>query len=104
MCSITEAVLMHSLLLCGIDIFHVFMIRRHFGIDLARPREHLSTPSARRCRLLCVFKYYFCHPMLLCRISFAGRVPCGIAATLSSVVSEDLAAVAKWRGVPGLGQ
>ena len=30
------------------------------GIELTRPREHLSTPSARRCRLLCV-KYYFSH-------------------------------------------
>ena len=28
-------------------------------MDLARPQEHLSTPSARRCRLLCVLKYYY---------------------------------------------
>ena len=43
-------------------------------------------------------------PTAAVRKSLAGRVPCGIPATLSRVMSEDLVAVAKRRGVPGLGQ
>ena len=39
--------------------------------------------------------------MLPCRISLAGRDLCGVAVILSSVASEDFAAVDKWRGVPG---
>ena len=41
------------------------------GIELARPREHLFMPAARRCRLLCVFMYNF--SLLLCHRSLAGR-------------------------------
>ena len=36
--------------------------------------------------------------------SLAGRDCCGIAAHIASVIFEDLAAVAKWREIPGLGQ
>ena len=39
-------------------------------------------------------------PLLLYRISLVGRVACGVAAILSSVISVGLPAVAKWRGVP----
>ena len=100
----STAVFMHGLLLCRIEIFHVFMIRRHYG-DRPSPSPGASFHALRAPfpPALC-FKYYFSHSLLLCRISFAGRVPCGVAATLSSIVSEDLAAVAKRRGVPGLGQ
>ena len=100
----STAVFTHGLLLCRIEIFHVFMIRRHYG-DRPSPSPGASFHALRAPfpPALC-FKYYFSHSLLLCRISFAGRVPCGVAATLSSIVSEDLAAVAKRRGVPGLGQ
>ena len=100
----STAAFMHSLLLCRIAIFLVFMIRRHYG---NRPSPSPGAPFHAlrdRCRLLCVCKCYFSHSLLLCRLSLAGRVPCGVTATLSSVVSEDLAAVAKYRGVPGLRQ
>ena len=33
--------------------------------------------------------------MVLYRVSLAGKASCGVAATLASVISEDLATVAK---------
>ena len=39
-------------------------------------------------------------PLLLYRVSLSGRVPYGVA-TLASVISDDLAAVARLKGVPG---
>ena len=70
------------------------------GIELARPPVHLSTPAARCCRQPFVFGQNL--PLLLYHISFAGRTPYGVAVTVASVISEDLAAVAK--GIPGLGR
>ena len=78
------------------------MIPRHNGDRaIVRPREYLSAPPA---VVACtVFNYYFSHSC--CAIyPLAGRTPCRVAATLTSVMSEDLAAVATWRRVPGLGR
>ena len=48
---------------CVILRFQSFYYPPPTGVKLARPREHVSTPAARRCRLPCVFKHklsYYC--------------------------------------------
>ena len=84
--------------------FHVFMIPRHNG-DRASPSP--GAPFQARCAPLptaLFFLIQFLPPLLLYHVSLAGRVPYGVAATLASVISEDLAAVARWKGEPRLGR
>ena len=78
---------------------HVFVISRHDG-DRASPSP--GVPFHAPCLpFLPVLVFLSSTSPLLCRISLAGRVPCGVAATLAGVISEDLAAVANWRGYQG---
>ena len=57
----STAVFVYSLLLCRIGLSMFLLSPAITGIELARPQEHLSTPPARRCRLLCVVNNYFSH-------------------------------------------
>ena len=41
--------------------FHAFIFPRHNGDQASPSREHISTPPARRCRLLCVSNCNFSH-------------------------------------------
>ena len=83
--------------------FHVFMIPRHNG-DRARPSPGapFHAPRAPLPPGL-IFEVPYL-PLLLYHVSLAGRVLYGVAATLASVISEHRAAVARWKGVPGLGR